>query len=261
MLGRARSRPRIVSEREVDLGAEWAAAQAWWREAGVDLAFADTPRDWLAQAHAVPQAAPAAPATPAKPLRREPAAAARIGGDRAGWPAMLAGFADWWLSEPSLGAGGAPRVPPQGPANAGLMVLVPMPEADDRQQLLAGPQGRLLEAMLTAFGFPRADTYLASALPRYTPAPEWDSLAAGGLAELIAHHVALAAPQRLLVLGRDVSPLLGHDPAQAAPFSPVFNHDGGSIPLAVMSSLEALLERPGLKRTAWARWLEWTGTR
>jgi DNA polymerase len=62
------------------------------------------------------------------------------------------------------------------------------------------------------------------------------------------------------VLGRDLSPLLGHDPAQAAANSLHFNHERGSVPLAIFPSLEALLTRPALKRGVWMRWLEWTGT-
>ena len=36
-----------------DWAAQLAAAQAWWREAGVDLAFADTATDWLEGARAL----------------------------------------------------------------------------------------------------------------------------------------------------------------------------------------------------------------
>ncbi len=31
------------------------------------------------------------------------------------------------------------------------------------------------------------------------------------------------------------------------------------MPLAFAPALEALLERPALKRGLWARWLDWTG--
>ncbi|HUQ12689.1 MAG TPA: hypothetical protein VM055_00240, partial [Novosphingobium sp.] len=117
---------------------EWeaalAASQAWWREAGVDMAFADAPRNWLETARK-----PATAIEPAAPVQAEvafPPPIARIGGDRARWPNDLAQFADWWLTEPSLDpAGLALRVPPAGPKQAPLMVLVAQPEAGDRDTL------------------------------------------------------------------------------------------------------------------------------
>ena len=245
-----------------DWAAELAAAQAWWREAGVDLAFADEATVWLettdartaqAPADQVSQASkPAPPNLPTKP---------RIGGDRASWPTTLEDFGAWWLTEPGLDpAPAAQRVLPAGPHAAPLMVLVAMPEPGDSAALLAGRQGRLLDAVLAAFGHARDQTYLASILPRPVAAPDWSAMSADGLGEVIAHHVALAAPQRLMVFGRDLSSLLGHNPAQVAQSSLRFNHEWGSIPLAFAPALEALLERPALKRGLWARWLEWTGT-
>lgn len=247
-----------MAQRETDWATELAAAQAWWREAGVDTAFVDAPRDWLSEGR--PRPTPESAAPPSPPQAPAPTAKTRLGGDPARWPTALPAFADWWLTEPTLDpAPAAQRVPPAGPAAAELMVLVAMPEAEDAASLLSGPQGRLLDAMLRAFGSPREQAYLASALPRRTPAADWAALFADGLSEITAHHVALAAPKRLILLGRDLSPLLGHDPAQGPALSLRFNHDRGSVPLAIFPSLEALLAKPALKRGVWARWLEWTG--
>lgn len=241
-----------------DWTAQLAAATAWWRDAGVDCDFADAPRDWLdAVETPLAVAAPDAPNRREAPPPRPPAP--RIGGERARWPTTLADFAAWWLTEPSLdSASGARRVLPAGPAGAALMVLVAEPEADDREVLLAGPQGRLLDAMLAAFGLSRAETYLASVLTRHTPFPDWAGLAGAGMGEIVARHVALVAPRRLLILGNnDVSALVGHAPAQAAPPSSEFNHEGGSVPLLIAPALEAMLERPARKAVLWTRWLDW----
>ena len=247
------------SDDNPDWAADLAAAQAWWREAGVDLTFADEPTDWLeaARAREAQSVAEPAPARAEATIKAAPAALG-LGGNRAQWPTTLPDFAGWWLTEPSLDpAPAAQRVMPAGPHAAPLMVLVAMPEPGDSAALLGGKQGKLLDAILGAFGVSRERVYLASVLPRPIAAPDWAALTDAGLGEVLAHHIALAAPERLIVFGRDVSPLLGHDPAQVAQSSLRFNHEGVSVPLVFAPALEALLERPALKRGLWARWLDW----
>src|SRR5258706_161811 len=144
-----RSRPglgRMEQRSTTDWAAHLAAAAAWWQDAGVDLAFDDAPRDWLA----------AASKSPAEPE--------------------------------------------------------------------------------------------AAAAP---PGSDWPALAAAGFREVLAHHVALAAPDRLLAFGRGLLPLLAHDPAQPAADSREFYHGGGSVPLAVLPALETLLDRPARKQLVW----------
>ncbi len=238
---------------EVDI----AAALDWWREAGVDFDYDEAARDWLAgkapAATAVPEAAAYTPPAPA-PAPPAPA----IGGDPAGWPQDLAGFVPWWLSEPSLDSGQVfARVPPRGVRGAELMVLVDHPEAADSQILLSGDQGKLLNAILAAIGIAPEQTYVASLLPRHMPLPDWAALAAGGLGELALHHVALAAPKRLISFGPHVSSLLGHDPAKTADPLRHFYHVGPSIPALAASGLDSLMARPRGKAVLWRNLLAW----
>lgn len=245
----------MPSRPALSLAEQIAAAQGWWREAGVDLAFADAPQSWLAEPEADgPARAPAAAApAPAEPERQ------RMGGDPAAWPQDLAAFHRWWLDEPSLDRGGThPRVAPRGPQGAALAVLVPMPEADDGETLLAGAQGRLIASMAQAMGIEPDAVYLASALPRHMPLPDWAGMARDGLGAVLLHHLALAAPERLIVLGRDVSPLLGHDPAQAPPPVSEIAIQGRKLPFMTSFSPLRLLEQPKLRRGVWQRWLDWT---
>lgn len=245
-----------------------AATLDWWREAGVDCAFSDEPQQWLAD--------PAAPEAPGKkagePAQRRPVAAQpqapaapqapRIGGDPAQIPQDLEEFARWWLTEPSLDhAPAARRVPPSGRAGAELMVLVPMPEDGDEAVLLAGKAGNLLDAMLAAMGLSRDRIYLAAVLPARDPAPDWLALGESGMRAVLAHHIALAAPQKLLILGSSVvSTLVGNDTANNAQTLRSFNHEGTSVPVRAGKDLEAMLQRPGLKAGLWNSWVEWTGT-
>ena len=239
--------------------ADIAAALAWWREAGVDLDYGETPVAWLEPARdpAAPLSAPARPR--AEP---EPAAAPMVavfGGDAASWPARLADFADWWLTEPSLDEVQlGQRVPPRGSAGARLMVLVAQPEPDDADRLLTGPEGRLLEAMLGAMGMGADDVYVAAVLPRHTPLADWAGLAARGAGAVLAHHIGLVAPERLLVFGGTILPLLGHDPTHSAQTLPSFNHEGRGVPLLAARDLGAMLARPAWKAAFWRAWLDWT---
>ncbi|WP_232730052.1 uracil-DNA glycosylase family protein [Novosphingobium kunmingense] len=237
-----------------------AAALDWWRLAGVDCHFADEATAWLAEPEAaVPEpVAPAAIAPRAAASQAPPRA--RFGGASENWPQSLDAFAAWWLGEPTLDDGRVEgRVAPRGPAGAKLMVLVDQPEPEDAELLLSGPQGGLLQGVLRALGLRDDHVYLASALPRSMPMPDWAMLAADGLGSIVAHHVALASPQRILVLGGNVSSLLGHDPAKRDGFLPFSGHDNRRIPALVAPGLAALATRARGKARLWQTLLDWTG--
>lgn len=239
--------------RETLSGRDLAGALAWWREAGVGHDFGDEPRAWISAEVAEPLAAP---------LRSElaPIPNVRIGGDPAGLPRTLDALQEWWLTEPTLDGGSIQgRIALRGSAGAEVMLLVPHPEAEDRETLLSGPHGKLLEAMLAAMQIAPDQAYFASALPRHTPHPDWDALLRSGIAEVLAYHIALAAPKRLIVFGGNILPLLGHDPAKSGQTLHEFNHEGRSIPLLPAMELGVLLGNPRRKASFWQRWLDWTG--
>ncbi len=246
-------------------GADVAAALGWWREAGVDLDFTDEPQHWLAEpeVEAVPVLPAAfAAAAAAAPREEAPQGPTTIGGDPGQWPTTLPDFANWWLNEPSLDDGQVRgRLAPRGEAGAEWMVLVAQPEADDEaaQTLLSGAEGSLLSAMLRAMGIAPEQAYIASALPRHTPLPDWSSFASRGLGRVLAHHVSLVAPQRLVVFGTGILPLLGHDPTQNAQTSGFFNHERGKVPMLGAFELAAIAARPARKAAFWQRWLEFVG--
>ncbi|MFM5948474.1 MAG: hypothetical protein ACKOPM_04475 [Novosphingobium sp.] len=239
------------------LAGDIAAALDWWREAGVDFDYDEAARDWLAGSApaATDQPEPAAfvppPPPPAPP-------APKIGGDRQSWPTDLQGFSQWWLEEPSLDSGQVfGRVAPRGPADAELMVLVDHPEAEDSEGLLSGERGRLLNAILAAIGIAPDQAYVASLLPRHMPLPDWAALAGAGLGDLALHHVALAAPRRLISFGPHVSSLLGHDPTKSAEPLRHFYHVGPSIPALAAPGLDTLMARPRGKAALWRALLDW----
>jgi DNA polymerase len=231
-----------------------ASALDWWREAGVDGDFVDEPRNWLEKPEAP---ASHAPASVQEPVARRPAvpAAPPLGGDRGEWPLSLDAFPDWWRGLETPGSG--PAVAPRGVAEAKLMVLAPMPEEGDSETLLSGRQGELVANMLKAMGVERS--YLASALPRHARHPDWVALAQRQLGEVLRHHIALARPQRVLILGRKMLPLFGHDPAHATPIAGQIALEGIDVPVLAAVGPETLLDEPRFRKTLWRAWLDWTG--
>nr|WP_166176254.1 hypothetical protein [Altererythrobacter segetis] len=238
------------------LAEQLAAAHDWWREAGVDSQFADEPRNWLERPLEKPAEAPQA----AAPVKLAAPTLPPFGGPPPSWPQTLAEFAPWWIAGEQLDTGGSgPRLAPRGMAGAELMILVPMPEEADRDRLLSGQQGQLIANMLAAMGIAEDAAYLASALPRHARHPDWQALADRQLGEIVAHHVNLVAPKRLLVLGRAMLPLFGHDPAQAGANPRRIEVQGCGAPALASFGPEALLHTPRFRAGLWRGWLEWTG--
>lgn len=238
------------------LAGEIAAALQWWRDAGLEHDFADEPSDWLARPAAAVTEAP--PPPPPVEIKAAPKPLVRLGGERASWPQDLAAFTAWWLAEPSLDNGQTSgRVAPRGNADAELMVLVEHPESGDGERLLSGPQGKLLDAILAALGIAGETVYVASLLPRHMPMPDWAALEAAGLGDLGRHHVALAAPKRLISFGANVSSLLGHDPAKSAETFAQTYQVGPDVPALAAPGLETLMARPRGKARLWQALLDW----
>lgn len=237
-----------------------AGALDWWREAGLSHDFADDTIDWLERAE--PEAPPAVTSAPQERAPPPPPPApppARIGGNPALWPQDLAAFQAWWMAEGALDGGHTTgRVPPRGPANAELMVIIEYPEGEDRDTLLSGPQGRLVQQILSALGTDPAQVYFASALPRHMPLPDWAALDRAGLGQLLTHHVTLAAPRRVIGFGRNVSSLLGHAPAKSGePGSPYYPIGAGIAALSAPGLDQLALGRARLREQFWQALLAW----
>lgn len=246
-----------------DLAHELAAYREWWRLAGVDRDFADDVTAWLAPP--VADAPAAAPETRPGPVANAPAETGLaknapppdLLGDSP--PDSLEAFSEWWLAAPGLDAiGPRGRVPPRGSAESALMVLVVHPEEGDRERLLSGPQGRLLGAILAAMGLAPDEAYLASALPRYMPLPDCAGEARRGMAGVLSHHIALAAPRRIVAFGAGLGALLGHHAENDYGNLPIFNHRPSNVPVLVSEDLDSLMGMSKLKARFWRRWIEWS---
>lgn len=253
--------------------AEIAGALDWWRLAGVEVDALDEASGWLdaetdAPASAALAAATAKPSPPPQavqpaPPPRSPGAElqglAKVHGDAASWPGDLAAFRQWWLEEEKFSPAGAfPRVPPRGAAGARLMLVVGQPEESDSDTLMSGPLGKLLSGFLRAAGIAEDQVYLASALPRHTLRPDWAEVGAAGYGELLAHHIGLVAPERVIVFGADILALFPHEPAQDSAILRRFNHEGRDISLLSARDLANLARRAGFRARFWQQWLEFS---
>lgn len=246
----------------MDIGQALAAYSRWWRLAGLEWDYQDEPHAWLTPPE--PEGESAAETRPAivRPkLPPPPTVPAFVfGGPRGQWPASLAEWDDWWLGEPALDPAGTGlrRVAPSGPADAPIMVIVEMPEEEDGPGLLQGPQGRLLDAILSAMGLDRARARLATLLPRTMPAPDWAAMATEGLGDVLAHHVALSAPEKLLFFGRTgISTLERHASSRDSSENGTSQAWLAGRRTLVLPDLAAVLQRPQLKAAIWRNLLGW----
>lgn len=236
----------------------FAAVLDWWRDAGIDSAFDDAPRSWL------PDTAQKVDRPGSPQPRSATSKTAEIEllpvAEPASLPQDLEALRSWWLSSPSLDDGRVHgRVAPRGGDEPELMIIAPTPETSDREQLLSGPEGKLLDLFLAQAGMAEDAVYRASVMPSHSLNADWTSGASRYLAEVLQHHIQLVRPKRLLVLGSHISTLLGHASTQGPAVLSVFNHEGGSVPMLAVRRIPALAAQPRWKCILWQAWLDWTG--
>ncbi|MBB3032739.1 uracil-DNA glycosylase family protein [Alteriqipengyuania lutimaris] len=247
------------------------ASLDWWREAGVEEHVSDTPSGWLKSRE---EAAPGptaveetaiAPAPAAEPVRKGALSRFLADADRAShpgdpgeWPESLEKFRTWWMESDQVDAPGAfPRVAPHGLSQAEAMLVIDQPQANDEGTLLGGPAGTLANNMLRAMGIAQDERYVASLLPRHTLRPDWKAVGEAGYGKLLLHHIALAAPKRLIVCGERIWSLLAHETAQDPGALTISAGEFGNVPAFAIPDLPTLLRNPAKRAQTWTRWLDW----
>ena len=239
-----------------DLAAELASTLDWWAEAGVDALVQDEVRAWLVAEERQP-AAPVARDTEERRAETKEAAAQPPRVVEEPFPDQLDLFQEWLRTSTTLpyAAPAAPRVCPVGDPAAGLMIFAPMPSSEDcaAGTLLSGAAGRLFDRMLGAIGRNRETIYLAG-LSCFRPAGGRFDRSGGERCTAIArHHVALAAPKTVLLLGDACAKaLLGIGAVAARGRIHRIEADGQSFDAIVTLSPEYLLSQPAAKAMAWA---------
>lgn len=241
-----------------------ASLLAFWAEAGVDATYADAPVDRLAAPPPRAKAAPPGPAptvravssAPVAPgLAEEVAAACAAAAAADTLPALAEAAASFAAAR---GIATAPDLLLRASPDAVVAWIVEAPDADDLAagRLLAGPRGRLLEAMLAAAGLGDRALILAAA-PRIAPATGGPNVADA------ARHLPFV--ERALALGAPVAAVLAGSGALRAVTGadePILKahgrlrdwtgpHFGAALPVMPTFSLETLLAQPPAKARAW----------
>jgi uracil-DNA glycosylase len=182
------------------------SALDWWAEAGVDTLADDLPRNWLAAApttsetaEAIPAAAPRAPA-------------------EANLPDTLDAFRAFLLADATVPGPASMRIDAAGDVATGVVIIVDMPEAEDRAsgRLLSGEVGALFDRMLGAIKLSREQIYLIPFSPARTTTGRLSLAEIKPLMPLLLHHLSLANPRKLLLLGDAPAQALLNLPAAKA---------------------------------------------
>ena len=238
-----------------DQNFDWNQAAAstleWWRDAGVDVAIDEAPRNWLLRA------APTAAADPAVTTADAVAAPDMV-------PDTLAAFAVWRVGpDAPEAAWHGKAIAAQGDAASDIMIVIDMPEREDGETgiLLSGAPGRLFDRMLAAIGHSRDSVYLVPLCAARPAAARIAPEIEVRLGEILMHHVALAQPKRVLLMGNAPSrALLGMDFLRARGGLRSLNHSAPNhLADAANSDYEAvatfhprfLIEQPAKKADAW----------
>jgi uracil-DNA glycosylase len=204
----------------------------------------DEPRSWLEESKtpakkAAAKGKAAAPDAPTQPVQL---------------PGDLEGLRNWLLTSDAIGAPESGRLDTIGGPASGLMILVDMPDRGDAEagQLLSGDTGLLFDRMLAAIGRDRASTYIATLSPARITGGAIDENSLEGLARIARHHVALAQPERLLVMGDAPSRVFcGSSLNESRGSQHNFNHDGGTVSVTATFHPRFLLQQPRLKAQSW----------
>ncbi len=226
------------------MSSDWAASTLrWWSDAGVDVIVGESPRDWLnpVDRKSIRPEAPQVATEPPLPIG-------------------LADFQNWLMTSNDLpgSSPSAARLGPAGDGSSGLMVLTDFPTVDDvAAGMLVSSQGlfdKMLEQTSKKLGIDlnRQSVYIASLSPLRPPSGSLDAEAARRYAAIARHHIFLASPKAVLLLGDVCAKALAGGPVnQTRSRWLEIETNGGPVRALVTLKPEQLNRQPNLKKYAW----------
>ncbi len=238
----------------------------WWELAGVDLDYSTEAEGWLDKPEPGETKSAAQNQSGSRPnIARENSATAAKKAvnpavqniDLPAPPDSHEEFIAYWMEEAGLAlpSGKGVRIAPHGPLKPKLMIIADMPDNDDLQTLFSGQSGTLLKRILAAAAIDDSDVYHASLLPEHSLEHKLDTAMLQAYREIMDKHIALVAPQSVILLGNmPNSALTDNDLPKNRLKLQFINHDSGQIPAASSFHPRTLMQRPGLKVKAWQDW-------
>lgn len=241
----------------------------WWTLAGVDALVGETPAGWLDASpnnNAINDNVPkkrgplslveAPPIALPESLQKKSPEPKDIAKGPVSFPSEWEAFQSWLAQSddvPGIQWDGK-RVLPVGAQGAKLMILAAWPERECQQRgdLLCGDAGKLLDNMLRAIHLTREDCYLASMAITRPAGGRCDASELPELQRLVTHHIALARPQRLLLIGGDITAILTQTKLNHARGKILaVGGDTGHIDTVAVPHPALMLNRPAHKAAAW----------
>jgi uracil-DNA glycosylase family 4 len=255
-----------MSPREIADAADALDILRWWASAGVDVMYADAPRDRFAE-RAPPVRAPYLGATPfplATPIPPSalsaPDAAARTAAEWAAQANTLDELREAMLRFEgcALKKTATQLVFADGAPGAAAMIVGEAPGADEDRigRPFVGPAGQLLNRMLATVGLDRRHVYIANIVPWRPPGNRTPTAQETAIClPFIRRQIQLSAPRVLVTMGNpSTQALLGVKdgitrirgcwrPYEIAP--------GATIPALPTLHPAYLLRSPAAKRQSW----------
>ena len=255
-----------MSPREIGDAADALDILRWWASAGVDVMYADVPRDRFAERPPPPRpplvaAPPVAITTPVPPAARSaPDAAARTAAEWAAQAQTLEELREAMLKFEgcALKKTATQLVFADGAPGAAAMIVGEAPGADEDRtgRPFVGRAGQLLDRMLGAVGLDRRHVYIANIVPwrppgNRTPTPQETAICL----PFIRRQIQLCDPKVVVTMGNpSTQALLGVKegitrirgvwrPYEIAP--------GVTIPALPTLHPAYLLRSPAAKRQSW----------
>lgn len=221
----------------------------WWALAGVDAAVGEAAVDWFAL-DAKPDVVVELTLSKAETKATAPVKATIE------WPRDIMSLQTMISAGAALPGNVFSNRPvvPVGPANAQLMVISDLPDADEPTagKLGSGASGVLLERMLSAIGVKLTDCYwtaLATTIPAVGDLPDSEL---PEMAAFVRHQIGLVGPASILLLGSAASrAILGLELMEARQSLRDIKDDG--VKKAVLTTFHprTLIARPQMKAHAW----------
>ncbi|WP_176484551.1 uracil-DNA glycosylase family protein [Sphingomonas spermidinifaciens] len=210
-----------------------ASALEWWADAGVDVLTDDAPRDWLA-----------------RPNRAAVASAAATPAPGAAGPDDYASFWDWRLGPDAPERNwGNPILPPEGPRDADLLILLDQP---GDESLIDGVEGAMFDRILASIGRSRGDALVAALAMARPPADTISPEALPPLAAAAGRLLALAPAKTVLIVGHTTSrALLAADGAPVPRALHGINQAGRELQALAIAHPRFMMKHPRVKREAW----------